>query len=80
MFERYFTNTKNVEVTDRMIERLLMTMIHEAPKVIANPDDYEARANIMWAGMMPHNNSCGVGPWGKGHVGSWGQVPWLSYL
>lgn len=61
LFERYFTNTQDVEVTDRVIEALLMTMIHEAPKVIANPDDYQARANIMWAGMMAHNNCCGVG-------------------
>ena len=61
LLERYFTNTKDVEVTDRVIEGLLLTMIHEAPKVIANPDDYEARANIMWAGMMAHNDCCGVG-------------------
>lgn len=61
LFERYFTNTKDVEVTDRMIEGLLMTMIHEAPKVIANPNDYEARANIMWTGMVAHNDICGVG-------------------
>lgn len=61
LFERYFTNTKDVEVTDRVIEGLLSTMIHEAPKVIANPDDYHARANIMWAGMMAHNDCCGVG-------------------
>ena len=61
LYERYLTNTKEVEVTDRMIEALLMTMIHEGPRVIENPDNYEARANIMWAGMMAHNNSCGVG-------------------
>ena len=61
LFERYFTNTKDVEVTDRLIEGLLITMIKEAKKAIANPDDYEARANIMWAGMIAHNNSCGVG-------------------
>lgn len=61
LYERYFTNTKDVEVTDRMIEALMCAMINEAPKVIANPNDYEARANIMWAGMMAHNNSCGVG-------------------
>lgn len=61
LFERYFTNTKNVEVTDRMIEGLLLTIIHEAPKVMHNPNDYQARANIMWAGMMAHNDSCGVG-------------------
>ena len=61
LFERYFTNTKDVEVTDRLIEGLLQTMIHEAPKVMANPDDYQARANIMWTGMLAHNNCCGVG-------------------
>ncbi len=61
LYERYLTNTRDVEVTDRLIEALLLTMIHEGPRVIENPDDYEARANIMWAGMMAHNNSCGVG-------------------
>lgn len=59
--ERYFTNTKNVETTDRLCEAVLMSMIHETPKVIANPNDYEARANIMWAGMVAHNNIVGVG-------------------
>ena len=36
-------------------------MIHEGPRVIEDPDNYDAKANIMWAGMMAHNNSCGVG-------------------
>ena len=61
LLERYFTNTRDVETTDRVIEGLLMTMVNEAPKVIADPDDYHARANIMWAGMLAHNNCCGVG-------------------
>lgn len=61
LYERYLTNTKNVETTDRMIEGLILAMVEEGPKVILNPNDYEARANIMWAGMMAHNNSCGVG-------------------
>ena len=61
LYERYLTNTEEVEVTDRMIEALLLTMIHEGPRVIEDPDNYEARANIMWAGTMAHNNSCGVG-------------------
>lgn len=56
LFERYFTNTKEVEATDRVIEGLLMTMIHEGPRAVADPDNYEARANIMWAGMLAHNN------------------------
>lgn len=61
LYERYLTNTKEVEVTDRLIEALLLTMKKETPRVIADPDNYDARANIMWAGMMAHNNSCGVG-------------------
>lgn len=61
LYERYLTNTPDVEVTDRMIEALLLTLIHEAPRVMADPNNYAARANIMWAGMMAHNNSCGVG-------------------
>ncbi len=61
LYERYLTNTRDVEVTDRLIEALLLTMKHEGPRVIADPDCYEARANIMWAGMVAHNNTCGVG-------------------
>ena len=61
LYERYLTNSKDVQVTDRMIEALILAMVEEAPKVIENPNDYEARANIMWGGMMAHNNSCGVG-------------------
>ena len=61
LYERYLTNTKEVEVTDRLIEALLLTMKNETPRVIEDPNNYEARANIMWAGMMAHNNSCGVG-------------------
>ena len=61
LYERYLTNTKEVEVTDRLIEGLLLTMVHEGPRVIADPNNYEARANIMWAGTLAHNNMCGVG-------------------
>ena len=61
LYERYLTNTTEVEVTDRLIEALLLTMVHETPRVIRDPNLYEARANIMWAGMMAHNNSVGVG-------------------
>lgn len=61
LYERYLTNTRDVEVTDRLIEALLITMKNEAPKVMADLKDYQARANIMWAGTMAHTNSCGVG-------------------
>ena len=59
--ERYFTNTENVEVTDRLCEALLKSIISASIKVVDNPDDYAARADIMWAGMLAHNNLCGVG-------------------
>ncbi len=61
VFERYFTNTKEVEVTDRLCEAILLTMVKETPRVIADPDNYEARANIMWAGTVAHNDIIGVG-------------------
>ena len=59
--ERYFSNTKEVEITDRLCEAVLKTMIKEVPRVIADPNNYDARANIMWAGMVAHNDICGVG-------------------
>lgn len=61
VFERYFTNTTEVEITDRLCEAVLLTMIKETPRVIADPDNYEARANIMWAGTVAHNDIVGVG-------------------
>ena len=61
VFERYFTNTKEVEITDRLCEAVLMTLVKETPRVIADPENYEARANIMWAGTVAHTNIVGVG-------------------
>lgn len=61
VFERYFTNTTEVEITDRLCEAVLITMVKETPRVIENPNNYDARANIMWAGMVAHNNIVGVG-------------------
>ena len=61
IFERYFSLTPDTEVTDRVSEGVLMAIITEAPKVMANPTDYEARANIMWCGTLAHNGVCGTG-------------------
>jgi len=61
IFERYISNTEEVEVTDRLCEALLLTMIKEVPRAILEPNNYGARANIMWAGMVAHNNIVGVG-------------------
>ena len=59
--ERYFTPTKDVEITDALCEAVMRTVVKEGAKVMANPRDYEARANVMWAGTVAHNNVCGVG-------------------
>ena len=59
--ERYFTPTKEVEITDALCEAVMRTVVKEGAKVMANPRDYDARANIMWAGTVAHNNVCGVG-------------------
>ena len=61
VFERYFSNTAEVEVTDRLCESILLTMIKETPRVIEDPENYQARANIMWAGTVAHNDIVGVG-------------------
>lgn len=61
VMERYFTNTREVEITDRLCEGILLTIIKEAPVAIAEPTNYGARANIMWSGMVAHNDICGVG-------------------
>ena len=61
IFERYFSTTEGVEVTDRVAEGVLQAIIAEGPKVMAKPDDYDARANIMWCGTLAHNGICGTG-------------------
>lgn len=61
IMERYFTNTQEVEVSDRLCEGTLTAIINEAPKALVNPMDYGARANLMWSGMIAHNGTCGVG-------------------
>ena len=59
--ERYFSPTPDVALTDRLCEALMKTVADAAPRALENPEDYAARADLMWAGMLAHNNSCGVG-------------------
>lgn len=61
IMERYFTNTKEVEVTDRLCEGLMLTLLHEVPRALVDPENVDVRANILWAGMVAHNNIVGVG-------------------
>ncbi len=61
VMERYFTNTKNVELSDRYCEATLKTIIHNVPLVLKNNKDYAARAEIMWAGTNAHSDLIGMG-------------------
>ena len=59
--ERYFSPTRDVALTDNLCEAVMRTVVEEGAKVMANPSDYQARANIMWAGTLAHNDICGAG-------------------
>jgi len=61
LMERYFTNSRPVELTDRLIEGTLRTVIHVAPRVLAERDNYDAWAELMWSGCVAHNNSLSTG-------------------
>lgn len=61
ILERYFSTSVGVEVSDRLAEGLLMSLIDVAPKAMADPSDYNARANIEWAGTLAHNGIVGCG-------------------
>ena len=59
--ERYFTPCEPTDVTDQIAESILRAVINSASVVMKNPYDYEARANIMWASSISHNNLTGCG-------------------
>ncbi|MGB2705518.1 MAG: iron-containing alcohol dehydrogenase [Candidatus Omnitrophota bacterium] len=61
VFEQYFSHTKAADVQDRIAEGLLKVCIKYGPAVCENPRDYNARANILWAGSLALNNLIGEG-------------------
>lgn len=61
IFERYLTQTKDVILTDRLSESTLVSIIEAARNIMIDPNDYEARATICWAGTIAHNGILGVG-------------------
>lgn len=64
ILERYFTNVQNVELTDRLCEATLKTIINNAHTVMEDPTNYEARAEIMWSGTIAHNDLLSTGRMG----------------
>ena len=59
--ERYFTNGGNMEITDSMAEALLRTVKENALILAKDPNNYDARAEVMWAGSLSHNGLTGCG-------------------
>jgi hypothetical protein len=66
VMERYFTNVRHTALTDRLCEATLKTVIEAVPTALAEPENYDARAEIMWAGAIAHNDLLGTG-----RVGDW---------
>jgi alcohol dehydrogenase len=61
VMERYFTREPEVDLTDRLCEATLRTMIHVTPKVLREPACYAHRAEMMWAGSIAHNGLLDTG-------------------
>ncbi len=62
--ERYFVNIETMEITDSISEALMQTVIYNARILMKEPDNYSARAEIMWAGSLSHNGLTGCGTGG----------------
>jgi alcohol dehydrogenase len=61
VFEHYFHLTENTEFQDRMCESLLLTVMETAPKLLADLENYEYRATILYAGTMALNGMLSMG-------------------
>jgi alcohol dehydrogenase YqhD (iron-dependent ADH family) len=71
--ERYFSGQGPAPVTDAIAAALVRTLLSAAPRVLADPCDYEARAAVMWTGTLAHNDlaGCGLGASMKVRAGGW---------
>lgn len=67
--ERYFHSGAGLELTDGIAESLMRNVIHNAKVLVKEPENYEARADVMWAGSLSHN----------GITGSRGRGDWMSH-
>ncbi len=61
VLERYISNTEDVDLTDRLSEAVMQAVISAAPRALANNEDYDSHATLLWAGTIAHNNLLGVG-------------------
>ena len=61
IFERYFSNTSGTQLVDSYSEAILRDIMDQALSLRLDPQNYDARADVMWAGTLAHNGLCGVG-------------------
>lgn len=61
IYERYFSNTTGTQLVDAYSEAIMRDIMDQAMTLRLTPDNYDARADIMWAGTLAHNGLCGVG-------------------
>ena len=66
LMERYFTPTVHTDLTDRLLEATMKTVMTFGPMALGSPRDYEIRAEIMQAGYIAHNDSLN-----GGRAGDW---------
>lgn len=59
--ERYFTAGETMELTDKIAESVMQIVLKNAPILLEQPDNYESRAEVMWAGSLSHNGLTGCG-------------------
>ena len=69
--ERFFSGVGPVPVTDNIAVGLIRAIMAEAPIVLEDPTNYDARANIMWSSTLAHNGIAGIGRGIGGRVGDW---------
>ena len=58
LFGLYLEDSQATGVSDRLIEGLMGAIVEETPLVLSDPADVQARADLMWASCMAHNNMC----------------------
>ena len=71
--ERFFSGVGPVPVSDNLSCGIIRALMEAAPRALAQPDDYDARATIMWSGMLAHNDlvGCGRSLTPEGRAGGW---------
>ena len=71
--ERYFSGTGSSSLTDNIATGIIRSLMDEAPVALSDPENYDARANIMWAGTLAHNDiaGCGLSATATGRAGGW---------